>query len=180
MQTRQDNGFASGAGTQSTERRVRKKTRTVSPELRLRPDGRLQMLTSGDWKYVNPVRCFPWSESGRFISLRDDDNLELHLIEDVQELGADARFALLRALEVSGFFLEIVTVESIEEDFEIRVWKVHTRRGPRSFQTELDAWPHPSPGGGHLISDVAGDVFLIPPLESLDRTSRRHLWPYVG
>ncbi len=168
-------------GEPNAERRVRRRTGAILPRLRLRQDGRLQ-LCSGDeqWVDVTPVRCFPWSEAGRFISLRDEANTELSLIDDAETLEPDTRAALLRALEVSGFFLEIVEVDSIEEDFEIRVWKVKTRRGPRSFQTELDAWPYPSPGGGHLISDVAGDVFFIPPLPTLDEASQKQLWPYVG
>jgi hypothetical protein len=34
--------------------------------------------------------------------------------------------------------------------------------------------------GGYLVRDLAGDLFRIPPLESLDERSRALLWAYVG
>jgi hypothetical protein len=115
----------------------------------------------------------------RFISLRSTEGQELFLIDDARALEKEPRWALLRSLQVAGFLLQITGVNSVEDDFEIRAWKVRTERGDRSFQTELECWPRPSPGGGHLIEDVAGDVFYIPPLESMDAESRRLLWPYV-
>lgn len=149
------------------------------PELRLDRGARLQLKRGARWIDVTPVRCFPWSETDKYISLRDAAQNELYLVRDARLLEGNARRALRHALDVVGFVLEVVGVDAIEADFEIRSWRVRTRRGPRSFQTELDAWPRPCPGGGYLIEDVAGDVFFIPPLSTLDAESRRHLWPYV-
>ena len=67
----------------------------------------------------------------------------------------------------------------IEEDVEIRRWKVRTRQGLRSFHTALDAWPRDAPTGGLLIEDVAGDLFRIPPQEDLDEKSRKRVWAFL-
>jgi len=159
------------------------------PELRIGANGALELRKSSvlssprseisEWVSVTPVRCFPWSDATQFVSLRDAGNLELALVERVQELPPTSRKALLDALRHAGFLLEVTSVVSVEEDFEIRAWKVITTCGARSFQTERDSWPHAAPGGGHMIADVAGDVFFIPPIGMLDARSRKLLWPYV-
>jgi hypothetical protein len=158
------------------------------PELRTGVNGALECKNSAlqstraehpEWVAVTPVRCFPWSEATRFVSLRDANNRELALIEQVHDLAPTGRQAMLDALRIAGFLLEVTSVVSVEEDFEIRAWKVVTACGPRSFQTERDNWPQSAPGGGHMIQDVAGDVFFIPPIGTLDARSQKLLWPYV-
>lgn len=162
---------------------------TPQPELRFGTNGVLEVCksthndgarsTATQWVAVTPVRCFPWSDSTCFISLRDAENNELWLVEQLNDLATSSQHALLDALQIVGFLLEVKSVVSIEEDFEIRAWKVITTCGPRSFQTERDSWPSAAPGGGHMIQDVAGDVFFIPPLNALDPNTQKLLWPYV-
>jgi len=129
---------------------------------------------------VRAVRCFPWSQPARHISLRDDEGVEQHLVEDPAELDPGSRAALAHALAPAGFVLEIEAVESIVEDYEVRVWRTRTRHGARTFQTALDAWPWPAPAGGHFLQDIAGDLYRLPPLEELDQHSRERLFAYVG
>jgi hypothetical protein len=80
----------------------------------------------------------------------------------------------------TGFVLDVCRVESIEEDYEMRIWHTETRQGKRTFQSQLDEWPWPAPDGGHLVRDFAGDLFRLPPLDALDENTRRWLWAYVG
>ena len=68
----------------------------------------------------------------------------------------------------------MTAIDGLEEDFEIRRFKVLTRQGPRSFQTALDAWPREAPSGGLLLEDVAGDLYRIPPPEELDALIKEH------
>ena len=70
-------------------------------------------------------------------------------------------------------------VVSIEEEVEIRQWKVETRHGPRSFQTHLDDWPRVLPMGGLLIRDVGGDLYLLAAPGEMDRRSKELLWAFV-
>lgn len=144
-----------------------------------RVDGRLWAVRDGEASPVTPVRCFPWSAPMRCLSLRDDDQQEVALVRDPAELDPDSRSVLEEALVQAAFMLDVVAVEGIEEDFEIRRWKVRTRQGVRSFQTALDAWPREAPGGGLLLEDVAGDLYRIPPPEELDARSRRRVWAFL-
>ncbi len=157
-------------------RRTRDAARSL--QLERRDDGRLWVLDNGEPRPVTVCRCFPWSEPTRYVSLRDDDE-EVALITELGELDAGSRQALELALAEAGFMLEIEELLSIDEEIEIRNWKVHTFHGPRSFQTPRDEWPREVPGGGLIIRDVSGDLFYIRDPKSMDKESQRLLWPFV-
>jgi len=145
-----------------------------------RVDGQLWAGRNGNATAVQVVRCFPWSQPDRFISLRDDDENEVALISELSELDRESRISVEGALIEAGFVLQIEKVYSVNEDFEIRNWKVKTRQGDRSFQTKLDDWPIKLPGGNILFRDVSGDLFFIEDIDKLDEETRRHLWAFIG
>ena len=86
---------------------------------------------------------------------------------------------LEQALIEAGFVLQIVKIYEVEEEVEIRTWKVETMQGPRTFQTRLDDWPRELPGGGLLIRDVAGDLYQVADREALDDKSKKLLWAFA-
>ena len=153
--------------------------RSDGPTLANGSDGRLRVEASGRAVSVVVRRCFPWSEPGKFISLRDDENVEIVLVEDPARLDEESRLVLEQALAAAGFVLEVTRVIAVEEEIEIRHWKVETRQGDRTFQTRLDDWPRVLPGGGVLIRDVAGDLYQVPAPDQLDRKSRELMYAFV-
>lgn len=150
------------------------------PILELSPDGRLVAKLGTETKPVVVRRCFPWSEPGKYISLRDEDQHEVALVKDVADLTPASRRALELAMAEAGFVFEVTKVKEVEEEVEIRHWQVETRQGTRSFQTRLDDWPRALPGGGFLIRDVAGDLYRLPEASVMDKKSRELLWAFVG
>lgn len=152
-----------------------------SPGLRLewRADGSLWALRGDEERPVSVRRCFPWTEPTRHLSLRDADEEEFALVRDPAELDARSRAALEMALAVAGFVFEVIRVLEIEEEVEIRRWRVETRQGPRTFQTRLDDWPRLLPHGGLLIRDLAGDLYHLLEPKQLDKQSRELLWAFV-
>jgi hypothetical protein len=132
-----------------------------------------------DERAVSVRGCFPWSEPTQHLSLRDADEEEFALVRDPAELDPRSRAALERALAVAGFVFEVTRVLEIEEEVEIRRWRVETQQGPRTFQTRLDDWPRTLPHGGLLIRDLAGDLYHLAAPEALDRQSRELLWAFV-
>ena len=142
-------------------------------------DGRLFAVVDGERVPVRLRQCFPWSEPHRHLSLRDEDDDEVALVEDPAALEPESRRAIEQALAEAGFVLEVVCVLSIDEEVEIRQWKVDTKHGPRSFQTHLDDWPRALPMGGLLIRDVAGDLYLLAAPSEMDRRSKELLWAFV-
>ena len=147
--------------------------------LALRPDGRLQASRDGREAAVSVRQVFPWSEPTRYLSLRDDDEEEFALVRHLGELEPGSRGALEGALVIAGFVLEVTRVLALEEEVEVRNWKVETRQGPRTFQTRLDDWPRPLPHGGLLVRDVAGDLYHFADPAALDRKSRELLWAFI-
>jgi len=147
--------------------------------LERRADGRVWAVRDGTERAVWVRRCFPWSEPGRFLSLRDDEEEEFALVRDVAELAPASRRVLEEALVAAGFVFEVTRVVAIEEEIEIRHWRVETRQGPRTFQTRLDDWPRLLPHGGLLVRDVAGDLYHLADPQALDRKSRALLWAFV-
>ena len=100
-------------------------------------------------------------------------------MRDPGELDARSRAALEDALAAAGFVLEVTRIHAVEEEVEIRYWRVDTRQGPRSFQTRCDDWPRKVSDSGFLIRDVAGDLYHVRDTRALDRGSREWLWAYV-
>jgi hypothetical protein len=147
--------------------------------LEKRRDGRLWALLAARAAPVKLRRCFPWTFPERYISLQTDENEELAFVADPAQLDAASQAALSQALAEAGFVFLITRVHSVEEDFELRCFKVETPQGSRAFQTALDAWPRETPDGGLLIEDVAGDVFRIEDPRTLDARSRELMWELV-
>lgn len=142
-------------------------------------DGRLWADKNGKRTAVKVSRCFPWSEPTRFLSLRDEKDAEVALIAELSELDPKSREVLEMGLAEVGFVLEIERIESCDEVYEIRNWKVVTKQGPRTFQTALDTWPREVPKGGFLIKDVSGDLYFVPNPEDMDDKSQSIMWSMV-
>jgi len=153
--------------------------RDTALTLEHRSDGQLWAIQGENEVAVRVRRAFPWSEPGRFLSLRDHEDKEVALVADPAKLDRDSRAALERALVQAGFVFEVTAVLAINEEVEIRTWRVQTRQGPRSFQTRLDDWPRSLPEGGLLIRDVAGDLYRLRHPARLDRASRELLWAFI-
>jgi len=150
-----------------------------TPTLRIATDGRLVVMVDGAPVPVRLRQCFPWSEPGLHLSLRDDEDREVAIVDDPAELDTESRGAIEQALAEAGFVLEVTRVLDIEEEVEIRQWTVETRQGRRSFQTHLDDWPRGLPNGGILIRDVAGDLYRLADPARMDKKSRELLWAFV-
>lgn len=142
-------------------------------------DGRLRVRVGGTEHTVRVRRCFPWSEPGRFISLRDGEEREILLIADPADLDAGSRRVLEQALADAAFVFDVERVLDIEEEVELRRWSVVCAQGMRTFQTRLDEWPRRLPDGGLLLRDLAGDLYRLPDLTTLDARSRKLLWAFV-
>lgn len=151
----------------------------IDLELRTGAGGRLQCKTADSWIPVRVVRCFPWISAGRHISLRDRDGKEVVLVDNPADLDKTSQQALRLAMTSAASCLSIRKIRRIGQDIELRVWEVETGAGSRRFQTELDTWPEPIPGGGWIVRDITGDLYRIPRPEELDQASRRLLWAFL-
>lgn len=143
------------------------------------------LLRRGD-DIVTISRCFPWSEPAKWLSIRDQDEKELDLIEDASLLDPVSALSILQAVGEAAFVLKIKRIKSVEEQFELRCWTVELAEveeelslistgAVRRFQTKLNAWPRELPGGGVLIQDVVNDFYLVEDMKRLDSHSQKLL-----
>ncbi|HUQ81204.1 MAG TPA: DUF1854 domain-containing protein [Gemmatimonadaceae bacterium] len=151
---------------------------TDLPVLRIAADGRLLVTVDDVPVPVRLRQCFPWSQPTQHLSLRNDEDREVAIVDDPADLEPESRRALEQALTEAGFVLEVTRVVGIDEEVEIRQWSVETQQGNRLFQTHLDDWPRVLPNGALLIRDVAGDLYRLMPAQ-MDKHSRELLWAFV-
>ncbi len=149
-------------------------------ELKKQPNGLLVLKYGEQWVEVFIKECFPWRSPGKYLSLRDKDDNEVCLIEDLMQLEEAARLLIEEELNFSQFVLEILSIEKIEEDVELRRYLVQTAQGERIFQTKLETWPELLEDGEVMIEDLAGDLFRIKNVNRLDEKSRQELSPYIS
>jgi hypothetical protein len=147
--------------------------------LERRVDGKLWLLRGGHAVAVDLVRCFPWTEPRRFFSFRDAKGDEHAFVRDLDDLEPESRAVVTETLRRASFVLDVVEILSVEEDFELRSWRIRAAQGVRSFQTALDAWPRKLPDGALLLEDVYGDLYRVPLPGQLDAKSRELLWAFV-
>jgi hypothetical protein len=157
-----------------------KRAGVVPLKLERRADGQLWAVRGDRADAVRVRRLFPWSAEHHHVSLRDADDHEVALIGPDAALDAPSRRTLDEAIVAAGFVLEVTRVLGVEEEIEIRAWRVDTVQGPRTFQTPLDDWPREMADGGLLIRDVAGDLYRVPRPDSMDARSRALLWAFAG
>lgn len=129
---------------------------------------------------VQVRRCFPWSTPNRFLSLRNEKDDEVFLIEDVSELDEVSRAHLEKYLNKMDFIISIVKVNSVIDEVELRRYDVTTEQGDRFFQTKLDDWPTITKDGSVVIQDLAGDLYIIKSPHKLDQKSREVIAPYIS
>ena len=76
-------------------------------KLERRADGQLWASMNGEERAVRVRRCFPWSEPGRYLSLRDTDDEEFALVPGLEHLEDGSRRVLEHAIAEAGFVLEV-------------------------------------------------------------------------
>ena len=140
--------------------------------------GQLMLEQEGKHSHVFLKPCFPWSEPERYLSLRDKEGVELTVVDDLNDLDEESREAAQAELKQARFCFEVTAIDSVERDFELRVWKVRTDGGPRRFLTHLDTWPFKLPDGVLILRDLAGDLYRISDPDKLDRKSGKLLWAF--
>lgn len=142
---------------------------------------RLQNVNGGlQEQSVYIKKCFPWSskegdKKENFFSLKNFDDEEVYLIENLEDLGLTSQNAIKSYFEFNELKLEILKVNKIEESFELRLFDVETSQGPRKFQMKLEDYPEGNNSGAVFFEDLSGDLFYVSDANLLDEDSRKKL-----
>ena len=120
--------------------------------------------------------AFPFQLPGQFIELRDDKGEIVGFIRRVDELPAQSREAVEKALRLQHFVPFIKRVISIKGKAGMYTWQVVTDRGETEFTTRGRRQNiEEISGDEHLVTDSEGNRYRIPRVPELDARSLMHL-----
>lgn len=154
-------------------------------KLRRRSDGRLTLMPADESNGatatpVKVVRCFPWSLPTRYISILDDKNKELFLLENLEALEDKvSRELLVNEISERTYLPQIQKIDAIEDEIDLFKWRVQTKSGERAFFTRRREIPREVAGGQVVLKDISGDRYVIESIDALDEKSRNWLWLYL-
>ena len=143
-----------------------------------RQDSHLEYRESDaeEWRRVSLARLFPYSDPEAWISVADKQGKEIGLLKDLKGLPAETRSLLREELNRRYLMPRIGRILSCRQRYDISRWTVETDRGRITFMTRNIREQVQQPLPRQLIlTDVEGNRYEIPDLETLDPLSRRLL-----
>ncbi|MEO6809917.1 MAG: DUF1854 domain-containing protein [Isosphaeraceae bacterium] len=145
--------------------------------LSLDPWGRLVLIDAEGRRYVGvePVRAFPITDPGHWISILNAEGGEILCIENLAELSPATRQILEQELGRREFVPLIQKIERVSGDSLPSDWTVLTDRGRTRFTLDSDDHIRKLGDGRVLITDPRGLRFQITDTRALDAHSRRLL-----
>ena len=124
---------------------------------------------------VVPVRAFPTTDPGRWISFTDTQGRELLLLESLDQLSADSRRLVEQELARREFQPRIGAIIEARAGSSQTDWRVRTDRGEVSFATTTEESVRAQGEQAVLITDTRGIRYLIPDRRELDLESQKIL-----
>jgi hypothetical protein len=143
--------------------------------------GRLVLINADGIRHVGvePVRAFPLSDPGRWISLCDGHGREIFAVQSLAELDPAIRRVLEEELAQREFVPVIRKIVRVSGETSPCDWDVETDRGATRFT--LDTEDDVRRLGPHrvLITDARKLRYQVPDTRALDAASRRILDRYL-
>ena len=138
------------------------------------PPWRLRLTIEGDRSYtrIKVVRAAPLTHPDRYISLLDEKDEEICMIDDLARLNDETRSIIAEELDRRYLTSLIERVHSVRHDFGTSYWDVDTNRGRREFVVQNVSENAQWLGDFRLLMiDVDDNRFEISNLNDLDRRS---------
>lgn len=122
---------------------------------------------------IRLVRAFPLSHTSAFISIRDEENKEFGIIEELSKLASTSRTLAEEELDRRYFTPAITKIKALKNDASMWWFDVETTRGPSDFYVRN--WrdnAHELTPGRWQITSVDGGRYEILNLDELDERSQ--------
>jgi hypothetical protein len=129
--------------------------------------------------------CFPVSDAGVFLSVRDATDgkqTELGLIEDWSKLSPEGQKAVMTELNLHYFVPVITKIISITEELGFLYWTVETDKGQQEFvmRNSVIRYARQIEAGHWLLIDVNDSRHEIKNIDDLDNRSQKLLQQYLS
>jgi len=122
-------------------------------------------------------RAFPFDNPFSYISVLDKDNKEIGMISDLSVLKEEDAEAICTELNRKYYTPVVKSIISMKDKFGFSYWKVMTDEGELSFTLHDTFHSLMKVDGGSriFITDIDGNRYEIPDIESLDRKSYKKI-----
>jgi hypothetical protein len=125
-----------------------------------------------DYKKVLLYRSFPFTFPNNFVSVRDNDNKEIGIIDDMMEFQKDTILLFEEELKRRYLLPTILNIKNIKDEFGYSYWEVITEIGERKFTIKRDNSSFLNVKDNLiLITDVDGNRYDIKDYTKLDEKS---------
>lgn len=138
--------------------------------------GRLVLVAEDEvHRGVVPVRAFPISAPGEWISLIAVDGHEVGWVAQLDDLPEAARGLIEEALAGREFMPSLLRIVAVSGYATPCTWQVETDRGKTSFTLQSEDEIRRLSPSSLLIGDSQGVHYLIADLDALNPASRKLL-----
>jgi hypothetical protein len=122
--------------------------------------------------------CFPVSEEGAYLSVRDaspEQEIEIGILENWTAMDDSNRRAVATELGLHYFVPRIERVIKVKDELGFLYWTVETDKGPKEFvmRNSVIRYAREVSPGHWLLIDVNEARYEIPDVDRLDRASQR-------
>lgn len=133
-------------------------------------------IGEAEYKRVGLYRAFPFSHKDLYISVKDEEENEIGIIEDLNSFD-DHTYELFREeLDRRYFLPEILKIISLKDEFNYFHFKVTTNLGDREFNAKKVNSNFISLNDNSiLIVDVDGNRYKVNDYTNLDRKSYKYI-----
>lgn len=145
------------------------------------PWGRLVLIDDEGHRHVGvePVRAFPISDPGHFLSLCDAHGREILCVDSLADLPPATRQTLEDELALREFVPVIKRIVRVSGEISPTDWDVETDRGATRFTLDSEDDVRRISAHRVLITDSQKLRYQVPDTRSLDAPSRRILERYL-
>ena len=124
---------------------------------------------------VKVARCFPWSVSDRYISIRTSEGKEIVLLKTLDAVSAETRKIIEEELRDKVFIPRIEEITKYSDAFDVISITAKTDRGTVTFQMRSRQDVRTLSPTRAIFRDVDGNLYEVPDFNALDRASQRHI-----
>lgn len=124
---------------------------------------------------VSVKRAFPISGADQVLTFVDRDGNEIGVLLEPERLDPQSLQVLEAEMELAYFVPRITRIYEMRDEYGVRMWRVETDRGPRTFATQSRYDVRRVGPNRYFIRDVDGNRYEIPDITALDPKSRLQL-----
>lgn len=120
---------------------------------------------------VRAIRSLPLTQPERYISIQDDEGVEIGVIKDMRELDSQSRAALQEELDYYYLKAKVTRILRVEARHGLITWQLETHLGPRTVHVRDRQHIRSLADGRTILTDIHEGKYEIPPMAQLDEKS---------